>query len=417
MIIGVFLLFLALGYQRGGQAYENPLAVLRRNFLMAAIWLGIGLSYFFIAFFFSMVQSITGPHIVYPLIAYLLMMIAPLIYILGQTVPIVMNMAKQNQTAGMIGGNALSLSTVGSFLGAILTTLILMYYLGVAWTVVVNCALLIFLALLLSENSQTLCITLSVTIAVMGLSFIINVGMEKQFFYLTNHYANYQIQDSKNTTLPDGERILMINDTASSYTNQKHQGFDYIELIKKILFQDMQLRDKDILVLGAGGFSLSDENTFNNRFTYVDIDPQIKKIAEHYTNHAIYENLIADDARHYLKSTHKRYDAIVIDVYSDIKAIPAHLITKEYMSSIQDRLKNHGTVIFNIIANPFLSDPYSKRIDNTIRSTFKNCMVVPLHYWQRPENILYVCNQTETQNDKMIYSDNFNRSTTDSFSW
>ena len=73
--------------------------------------------------------------------------------------------------------------------------------------------------------------------------------------------------------------MLSINNSASSFINEQNKGAAYIELIKKILFNDLQLYNKDILVLGAGGFTLSAENTYGNHFTYVDIDPKIKKVA------------------------------------------------------------------------------------------------------------------------------------------
>src|SRR3990167_877700 len=47
LIIGFFLLFLACGYHRGGKLHQNLPKVLRINFFIAAIWLGVGLSYGF----------------------------------------------------------------------------------------------------------------------------------------------------------------------------------------------------------------------------------------------------------------------------------------------------------------------------------------------------------------------------------
>ena len=47
----------------------------------------------------------------------------------------------------------------------------------------------------------------------------------------------------------------------------------------RILLEELRYRDRDILVLGAGGFTLS-HNEPSNRYTYVDIDPAIREIAE-----------------------------------------------------------------------------------------------------------------------------------------
>lgn len=418
LVIGIFLLFLALGYQRGGKQQQNLPYLLRRNFFIAAVWLGIGLSYIFISTFFYLIQKISGLHIVYPLIIYLILVIAPLIYLLGQTLPITMNMIKQNRPAGSIGGNALGISTLGSFLGAILTTLVFMYYFGVAWTVFFNFILLVLLSLSLTENKLSFTFQILFTLAAILIIYTCNIKIENSIFDLTNQYANYQVVSGKDYKLDNDAKMLIINDAASSLIDKNKKGFPYAELVKKILFNDLKLRDANILILGAGGFSISAENTYGNHITYIDIDRQIKKVTVPKFIQQVNSNLIIDDARHYLNVTNQKYQAILTDAYSDIKSIPAHLITREYIMQIRQHLSENGVAIFNILANPMLSDNYSKHIDNTIKSVFPNCMIIPIKYANRVTNILYTCtNNTSYQSDRIIYSDNLNNSTTDSFSW
>jgi predicted membrane-bound spermidine synthase len=418
LIIGVFLLFLALGYQQGGKLKLDPQKVLQNNFFIAGIWAGVGLSYFFVTVFFYYIEKITGPHLVYPLIAYLVIILAPLIFILGQTVPIIMNMVRQNRSAGIIGGNMLGLSTLGSFLGATLTTLVLMHYLGVAWTLVINFIFIESLVLILTTNRSSF-FTYSFIILLSAIViYLFNISVEKSLEIKSNNYGNYQILDqSKLKLLAPNEKILMINDVGSSYINPQKKGFPYIETIKKILFADLNLHQANILILGAGGFSLTAERTNGNHITYVDIDSQIKKIAVPDFIDKVNGELIIDDARHFLKSTQQYYQAIVIDTYSDVKAIPAHLLTIEFMKEIKARLAPNGVALFNIIANPFFSDLYSKRIDNTIRAIFLNCVSIPETYADRATNIIYACHNSKTNDDRIVYSDNLNTSTTDSFNW
>lgn len=416
LIIGIFLLFLALGYRQGGRYTENLSRKLRLNFTLAAIWLGVGLSYVFIYGFFNGIQKITGTEVILPLLVYLLFILAPLIYILGQTIPITMNLVKQDKPAGIIGGNTLGLSTLGSFLGAILSTLVLMQYLGVAWTIFVNFVLLFSLVLLLVENLISFMVYFVVAMGATVIAFSLNILMEKNLLFLADNYANYQIMDANNSDLKKDEKILLINDAENSFTNAAKKSFPYVELIKKILFSDMKLQHAEILVLGAGGFSLSAENNFKNHFTYVDIDKKIKRVAiPRFLDH-IDGKFIADDARHFLLITKNKYDVIVADAYTGMN-IPAHLLTREYMISIQQRLNNNGIAIFNIIANPMLTDAFSKRVDNTIRTIFSNCMAIPENYTNDTTNIIYVCAKRASTYDHKIYTDNLNTVTTDSFNW
>lgn len=409
LIIGIFLLFLAWGYQYGGKPRTNPGASLSNNFFIAALWLGIGLSYFFISFFFFGFQKISGTHAFYPLIVFLLLIIAPLIFILGQTVPITMNMAQSKLSAGTIGGNTLGLSTLGSFLGAILTTLVFMYYFGVAWTLFIDVLLLMMLALLLTENYQILFSKSLIALGMIALIFIMNISVEKHFFALTNNYANYQIIDENN-----GKKTLVINDTLSSSINNKNQGFPYIEAIKKILFNDLNLKDANILILGAGGFTITANGTHGNHFTYVDIDTQLKKVAVPKFINTLNSKLMIDDARHFLKTSTEQYNVIISDAYSDVRTVPAHLLSAEYLQEIKQRLLPNGAAIFNIIANPTMHDAYSRHVDNTIRHVFQHCMIVPNSYANRDTNVLYICTN-EPNPDRNYYTDNLNNSTIDSF--
>ncbi len=413
LVIGVFLLFLAWGYYQGSKRLTAISKQLQQNFFIAAIWLGIGLSYLFVTFFFYYFQRWFGPHLIYPLLTYLLLVIAPLIYRLGQTVPLTMHLAHQGESAGTVGGKTLSVSTLGSFLGAVFTSLVLLQYLGVAWTLLITSLLLLLLTLVLSENRQNLWNSIFGAMIVGYLVFTLNVGIEKNIFVLTNQYANYQILDKPAAQ----QKELIINETYSSRLNKQLVAYPYIEAIKKILFHDLNLHNITILVLGAGGFTLSAQETFHNQFIYVDIDPAIKKVAIPQFIKKLNGKLIVDDARHFLQMSTERYPVIVVDAYTDVKAIPAHLITQEYLNSIALHLTPQGIAILNVVANPFLTDHYSKRIDNTIRHVFNNCMAMPLNYHDAPGNIIYLCHAAQSEPDKTLYSDNRNTSTTDSFVW
>lgn len=411
LIIGIFLLFLAYGYRRGGQYQENYVEILKRNFMLAAIWLGIGLSYIFINLFFAGFRNYISTEILVALLMYLIIVTAPLVYILGQTVPITMNLIKEVKPVGAIGGKILHLSTMGSFMGAVLTSLLLMNYLGVAATVFINFCLLAILTILLfvdKKKEGIRIISLSVAFIIV---FAFNIYNEKQTFITTNTYANYEVIKTGKDTL------LRINGSHSSLLTPEGHGFPYIELIKRILFQDLQLTNKDILVLGAGGFTLSAAGTHGNKFTYVDIDKDIEKVVKKHFLNTIRGAFVASDAREFLNLTPKKFDVIISDVYSNQRAIPAHLLTQEYFSQIKNKLQKSGFAIFNIIARPTLDDAYSRRLDNTVRSVFGGCMSIPIKYTNTINNIVYVCKNEarNAENTQDVYTDDLNRATLDFF--
>ena len=180
LIIGVFLLFLAYGYRKGGSYNERFIPILKFNFILSAIGIGIGLSYGFIKGFFILGAKLLSGNIFVTLLIYLLLVTAPLVYLLGQTVPITLNLYKQQQTVGATGGKVLHISTLGSFLGAVLTSLILMNYVGVAWTIFANYVVLAILILLLLELPKEV-VQLVAVIAMGVLIYFINIQWRTGF--------------------------------------------------------------------------------------------------------------------------------------------------------------------------------------------------------------------------------------------
>ncbi len=412
-IIGVFLLFLAIGYWRGGCHREELISVLRRNFIRAAVLFGIGLSYAFIAMLFYGFETYILNNTIVILIIYLLLIIAPLVFFLGQTIPITMNLFVSKQRIGLIGGKVLAFSTIGSFLGALITTLVLMHYLGVAWTIMINFILLLMLIMILSMYRQIGVLALILLVLTATFAYSFNVYFEQRFFLSTTNYSNYRLIQPFRLNQKRMGKLFSINDSESSFLDKNNRGFKYAELIKRILFSDLHLHNKDILILGAGGFTLTAEGTHGNRVTYVDIDPQLKKIVTHHFQKRIHGKFIAADARVYLRHMPHKYDVIISDAYRNPRALPGYLITREHLLNIKSGLQSGGYAIFNIIERPFLTDDYSKHLDSTIRSVFANCMVIPMGYTKRINNVIYVCKKSPNERDNRIYSDDRNNAAID----
>ena len=336
LIIGVFLLFLAYGYRRGGQYTQHYANVLKNNFTFAAVGLGIGLSYGFVDLFFHFFKSYLTSNTLAALCGYLFLITAPLVYVLGQTIPITMNLIKQETTVGAIGGKILHLNTIGSFLGAVLTSLVLMHYFGVAWTVFINCILAMVLISLLFSNKKTDLVRMAGLCMLGAFVYNLNITLEHQLFVKTNAYANYRIVENT------GTKTLQINGSQSSAISTDNKGLAYIELIKRILFNDLKINDKDVLVLGAGGFTLSAAGEYNNRFTYLDVDGDIEGVVKQHFLPNIKGKFTAGDARAFLSSNSNNFDVIVSDVCSNHLAIPPQLLTQEYFRQIKDGLREEG---------------------------------------------------------------------------
>ena len=145
--IGLFLLALALGYASGARVSERYTAVVARNFLISALLAGLGLARFTVDGLFTHVQPTW--------LAYLLFIggvLCPVAWLLGQTVPVLTNLMKHLRT-GEASGYALYWSTLGSFLGSVSLSLVVMQWLGVSAAVLVCAVLLALGSLLLARQS------------------------------------------------------------------------------------------------------------------------------------------------------------------------------------------------------------------------------------------------------------------------
>lgn len=411
LIIGVFLLFLATGYYLGGQKRADLLGRLQKNFNVSALFAGIGLSFAFCVLFFSFSQRVLKLPLLLSLSLYLILVLAPITALLGQTIPIAASFFKKAQRLSQVSSQTLFLSTVGSFLGAVLTSLVFFNFFGVGATLFFNVALLLSLATLVCWINKK---PLKRQVFFVGLCLFalynLNLKLEHDIFDLTNNYANYKVDEFSQ----DGKRALIANNIIFSEINEQRKAADYIEYIKSVLFKELKLSKQNILVVGAGGFSLSDENTFKNHFTYLDIDPQLKPLAEKsFLKAKIKGEFISTDVRAYFNQNQKAYDAIVLDTFHR-ESIPASLTTKEYFLQIRRHLTQGGYAIFNVIAPPFLNNAHAKHLDNTLSSVFKNCIKHPMSY-AKITNLIYVCQKNTNESDETFYSDNLNQSSLEQF--
>lgn len=404
LVVGFFLAALSLGYAWGGRIKKKHIEKLTKNLFISSLLITVGLSYSLMNFIFNIQSEIINNPIIEVSI-YLFIFLAPIVFLLGQTVPLLTNFYKSESTA-KIAGDSFAINTVGSVLGSVISALVFFHYLGMAKTIFINVLFLGFVIFLLNEKKEYLKIFIKLSILLI-LSFFINVQYENNNFQKTNAYNNYKIVGDSN-----GKYFIM-NKSWSSAILANGNNWDYIERIKNILYNEANLnfKDKEILVLGAGGFTVSHnkDEAKNNNFTYVDIDPDIKHMAEHFFLHEdINGDFVAQDARVFVNRTDKTFDAVIVDLYSNKTTIPWHLLTDEFIKSVKKSTKENGYVILNIISDASFKDNYSRNIHNTINNNFDYCHSMPKTFKDRT-NIVYLCKNIK-EDEKTIYIDNIARS-------
>lgn len=422
IIIAAVLMPLAFGYYAGGRfkpglqngRYKSVRKKLIFNILVAQIILLLGLSYILLQkFFVSFIISGINHRLLLTSIYAALFLVTP-VYLLGQTIPLVSNYFARDRLAH-ITGRILFFSTLGSFLGAVFSTIVLMAWVGVNNTAAIIFVILAFLVILLSKKKFSRPVAFAIGVAAIGVGLNSNTIMRQHNIVEINQYNTIAVVERND------ERHLFLNNNASSkYTNDGRK-YPYIELAERLSISPIlnATPPKDILVIGTGAFTFGFEDT-NNNYDYVDIDKSLRHVAE---EHILKEKLSDNKtffplpARAFLTQESKKYDVVFLDTYFGRHTMPEHLLTQEFFMQIKEHLKPHGIVLANFVASPNFSSRFSRRLDNTFRSVFPHVSrhVIRQKYvpWNNNSNvmgnILYIHRTHPDTDTQHIYTDNKNR--------
>lgn len=394
--IGVFLLALALGYQTGARARDGWQAAVSRNFLVAALLTGAGLSGRTVDTLAAGMGSPVAAAVI--LVACVL---GPIAWLLGQTVPLLTNLI-HHERAGASSGQALYHSTLGSFLGSVVLSLGVMPWLGVSAAVAICAGLLGVGHLLAARPGRGVRrIGAAVTGAAVAVALLPRPGVLAE-----TPYADYAVEPVR----IDGmlrPRLMRNNGSPASLIDESEppRHARYVERIRRLLVEDLGLRQRDILVLGAGGFTLSHRETAN-RYTYVDIDPAIRDLAQqHFLREPMAGTFLAEDARTFVTRTAQIFDAVVVDVYGSHTAIPGHLVTLGFWSSLRRVVAPQGVVVANLLLDASLESDHARHLLATIERVYGRCSVEVLQRRQPLANVIVTCRADTTDRPVRLYTD------------
>ncbi len=410
IIMGTFLGFMSLGYVAGTSQKINRgriRNILAASFIVISFFALLAASFPMITDYFTLMQSwgIRSGVIQTFLFSGLLLSVGPFLFGFNTTLlSRCLHTYNTNYT-----GNIMAWDTIGSVIGSMATTLILMPFIGVNYTVTLIIALSLIAAIVTRPNWM-IC-TLGVIIFIPTLLINSNYYQMKKFGILI-HNANSTISVRKYN---DGAtRVLDMNGLPMSvYHPDVRLGADYINYINQIYLYTMpQDRVRRVLVLGAGGFTAGLNDKFHD-YTFVDIERTLKDVSEkHFLGENVSPNkrFIVQDASQFLMRTPNLYDVIILDVYTNSYQIPEGLITAEFMSRIKSRIAPDGIIIMNMIVSASFSDNYSRVFDNTFNTVFPHNTTRQVIGYANPYapddtvNVLYIYHNRE--NSGRIYTIN-----------
>ncbi len=408
IIMGTFLGFMSLGYFLGeSKKIPNKRIrdILSASFIIVAVFTLLAASFPLITNYFTAMAGlgITSGVIQTFIFSFLLLSIGPFLF--GFNTTLLSRSLYRFSTN--YTGNIMAWDTIGSVLGSMATTLFLMPFLGVNYTVV----LVIGLAITASIITRVRWTNIAIGAVIIASALLINSNA-----YLRRTYGI--LVNNANSTISikeyDDARVLDMNGLAMSIYSPTTGGTaPYIDYINGVyLYTLPRDRVRNILVLGAGGFTAGLEDTYHN-YTFVDIEHTLKEVSEkHFLNREIGANkrFVVQDASQFLKNTTQQYDVILLDVYSNSYQIPEGLITAEFMHRVKSRLAPGGVVLMNVIGSVGFDDNFSRVFDNTFHTVFthntQRQVIGYINPWGQDDstNMLYV--YYDVPNNGRIYTIN-----------
>ncbi|MCL2017551.1 MAG: fused MFS/spermidine synthase [Alphaproteobacteria bacterium] len=407
IVIGIYLGAMTVGYFIGTKKLNiNINKTVSFSFLAIAVLTILACSFPLLSYYWGLmtVDKIHSPIIQTFIYSLLFMSVAPLLSGFN-TAALSHNMheSERNNTGIILG-----VGTIGSVLGSLVTTLIFMALLGVNYTILLTVALAGIGAYIAHRKRWIL----ATGIAILAIAWMFNNDgiLYKRYRIVSNNDVNtVAVIESL-----EG-RYLLIESALHSYiSDDGKRAADYIDYINNhFVYSIRGGTPKEILVLGAGGFTLGNLDDHNN-YTFVDIDRALKNISEkHFLKNKLSDNkrFLVQDAGQFLRTDGIDYDLIVMDVFSRW-TIPESAITLEFMENMKKRLRPGGIIVINTIANPMFGDEFSKKLDNTMRMAFPHNLsrqiVGPYDGWPPDNyaNILYIWNNVP--NSGKIYNANKN---------
>ena len=379
-IIGVFLISLSIGYFLGGRYSDKHPN--EKNFyyfsLIAGVLIGIipiissvilerasfsltsiSSSDFYISFFYSIA-----------------LFSIPAIF-LGAIVPYAVRInSKKINSVGNTSGKIYAISSIGSIIGVYLPALLLVPTIGTRMAITLFSMILILVsivAILFTQKKNLI----KKSLILLVLIFLIFASFSSSSQSITTYPAIIYEKEGPYSLLQveqlDENKIALVSNSfygwsiepegqvfLDNYYNAHVIQTSFTENIDSIL----------ILGLGAGVTARSFSMIYPNAtIDGVEIDPLVLELGKEYFDLSSTDlNIFTMDGRLFVRTTEKKYDAIVLDMYLN-GYMPHHLITKEFFDELNSIMTDDATISINLVTYVG-EDRINEIIGNTILQVF-----------------------------------------------
>jgi spermidine synthase len=358
-LISVFLASLAIGYYGGGRLADRypSLVLLTTVTVVVSIWILL-LGSFAPVVCDRLVEAGFGERSG-SLVASLILFLPPSVG-LGILSPFAVRIAATSVlSVGKVAGGLYALSTAGSIAGTLITTFMLIPWLGLS--VILKVLGLVLLATsIITLFTQRKAAQHAIAASIVGVLAVVlaanteppsPLGRYDVLRYETDTpYHHIAVVDNTNY---DSRQMLFDRYTESAVTLEPpHQTLaEYTNYFQLAFLPSPDMHR--VLFIGAGG-GVGPRAYFAHQpsleIDLVDIDPRVLDVAHEFFFLDRRPNLrsIAADGRMFLRGANGGYDCIILDAFTIGGRIPFHLVTREFLELCSAKSTADGLFVMNI---------------------------------------------------------------------
>ncbi|MBI1225279.1 MAG: hypothetical protein GC192_08580 [Bacteroidetes bacterium] len=285
----------------------------------------------------------------------LVFMFPPLVF-MGMVSPIIINiLTEEVKTAGNRAGNVYAISTLGGILATFLMGFYIIPEFGIRQPAMASGIILAFLPVIsLLRKKKTTALFIWLAFLVFGaMSWSKKIEPENGWqihYHAEGIMGQIKVIDFEPFKEQPGRKFrgLVVNNTLQTVVelNQPDKNFwHYTELLTSLTQQFP--KGSKVLVCGTGGGTLVKRLVqLGFDVEAVEIDGRLEVLAKKYFGLQQDVPVILDDARHFIRTTSKKYDVIIYDTFRGESA-PEHVITQESLFETKNCLLPNGYLLIN----------------------------------------------------------------------
>jgi spermidine synthase len=319
----------------------------------------------------------------YAIFLYITASVAPYCLLAGFILPYAQKVLNDRDVPFRSGDLYLT-DSVGDITGGVVFSFVLVYWLEPFPTIAVTSAFLIAVALgLMLTHRMHALLFLGVLFTIGFFLCATNPLVEKMT--LSSQYGNIirylESPYGRIVVSKEGEQLTVWESGTPLYSEST-----VIETEEKVHYTLCQLDRVDDVLLVSGGFgeTIAEVSKYNPvHVDYIELDPFLTRTA---LDAGVIQQrpgleIVNTDGRHYIKTTHRHYDAIIMDLPDPDTFQLNRFFTSQFFSLAKGILKEGGIISLSVDYAPnYISDIRKKKLSvlyNTARLHFENVTVLP----------------------------------------